>query len=188
MNAFAVGGSEADGNRLVVLDMPGYGKGGRAEWGKEIMKYLEKRKQLKRAFLLVDAEHGMKTTDENIVAMFKEADIPFQVILSKADKLMFTSARMPSQAALNAAIGDLRKVMDEVKAKIETDYEEGKGTPGEIIACSAERWVESRRMGVDEVRFAMLRAAGLEFRPQTVFAKLPEIIPHDQIFAMSQRT
>lgn len=30
---------------LVVLDMPGYGKGSRETWGKEIMKYLHQRKQ-----------------------------------------------------------------------------------------------------------------------------------------------
>ena len=46
MNAFAVGGK--DGNsprRLVVLDMPGYGKGSREDWGTEITKYLTGRKQ-----------------------------------------------------------------------------------------------------------------------------------------------
>jgi len=30
---------------LVVLDMPGYGKASREEWGKEIVKYLTARKQ-----------------------------------------------------------------------------------------------------------------------------------------------
>ena len=30
---------------LVVLDMPGYGKSSRDEWGKEIVKYLTERKQ-----------------------------------------------------------------------------------------------------------------------------------------------
>ena len=47
MNAFAVGGEDGVGNpgRLTVLDMPGYGKGSREEWGTEIMKYLVGRKQ-----------------------------------------------------------------------------------------------------------------------------------------------
>lgn len=47
MNFFAVGGEDALGNpgKLVVLDMPGYGKGSRQEWGPEIMKYLVGRKQ-----------------------------------------------------------------------------------------------------------------------------------------------
>lgn len=47
MNFFAVGGEDGMGNpgKVVLLDMPGYGKGSREEWGKEIMKYLVGRKQ-----------------------------------------------------------------------------------------------------------------------------------------------
>lgn len=57
MNAFGVGGEQVDiGARtekwkslgrggVVVVDMPGYGKGSREEWGKEILKYVEGRKQ-----------------------------------------------------------------------------------------------------------------------------------------------
>ena len=47
MNFFAVGGEDGIGNpgRVVLLDMPGYGKGSREEWGKEIVKYLAGRKQ-----------------------------------------------------------------------------------------------------------------------------------------------
>lgn len=37
---------------LVIVDMPGYGKGSRAEWGEEIVKYLKKREQyVDRLFL-----------------------------------------------------------------------------------------------------------------------------------------
>lgn len=47
MNFFAVGGPDETGSpgRIVILDMPGYGKGSRAEWGTEITKYLLGRKQ-----------------------------------------------------------------------------------------------------------------------------------------------
>ena len=47
MNFFAVGGEDGHGclGKLAVLDMPGYGKGSREEWGPEIMKYLVGRKQ-----------------------------------------------------------------------------------------------------------------------------------------------
>ena len=47
MNFFAIGGEDHIGNpgKLVVLDMPGYGKGSQEAWGKEIMKYLVGRKQ-----------------------------------------------------------------------------------------------------------------------------------------------
>lgn len=47
MNFFAAGGEDGGGSpgKLAVLDMPGYGKGSREEWGPEIMKYLVGRKQ-----------------------------------------------------------------------------------------------------------------------------------------------
>ena len=50
MNFFAVGGEGPDGNpgKVVILDMPGYGKGSREEWGQEIMKYLVGRRQCVR--------------------------------------------------------------------------------------------------------------------------------------------
>lgn len=48
MNAFQVGGKgnrKLRGRGLVVLDMPGYGKASREEWGREIMKYLVGRRE-----------------------------------------------------------------------------------------------------------------------------------------------
>ena len=47
MNFFAAGGQDHIGNigRMVLLDMPGYGKGSHEEWGKEIIKYLARRRQ-----------------------------------------------------------------------------------------------------------------------------------------------
>ena len=45
MNAFGIGGTKGGESKVVLLDMPGYGKASRAEWGEEIMKYLQGRKQ-----------------------------------------------------------------------------------------------------------------------------------------------
>jgi GTP-binding protein len=182
MNAFAVGSEDDLTNRLVVLDMPGYGKGGRAEWGTQIMKYLEKRKELKRAFLLVDAEHGVKASDQAILAMFKDKGIPYQVILSKADKIVLPGSRTPSQEALEARLSELRRTMEDVKEAVQPDIEEDSGAVGEVIACSSEKWVEGKRMGIDAVRFAMLHAAGLELQPKANLAKAVEIVSHEEVF------
>lgn len=184
MNAFAVGGSEDDGgkNRLVVLDMPGYGKGGRAEWGKEILKYLSKRRQLKRAFLLVDAEHGIKVSDKQILSLFREHEVPFQIVMSKADKVLFSGSRIPSPLTLTTRLSELRRTMQTVKDAVQPNPEDDLHAFGEVIACSSEKWIEGNRMGIDAVRFAMLQAAGLELQQGPRLAKAPEIIPHDQIF------
>lgn len=189
MNAFAVGGPEDSGkNRLVVLDMPGYGKGGRSEWGTQVMKYLGKRKELKRAFLLVDAEHGVKDSDRQLLAMFREEGVPFQVILSKVDKVLFTGSRTPSPVALETRFSDLRRTMEMVKAAVQPDPEDDGSAVGDVISCSSEKWIEGKRLGIDTVRFAMLRAAGLEFKPKVKLAAPVEIVPFDQIIGMKNTT
>jgi GTP-binding protein len=182
MNAFAVGNLEDPTRRLVVLDMPGYGKGGRAEWGTQIMKYLEKRKELKRAFLLVDAEHGVKNSDKQLLEMFNEKNIPYQVVLSKADRVVFPGSRRPSPEALEARMSELRRTMESVREAVQPDTEEDGSAIGEVIACSSEKWVNGKRMGIDAVRFAMLQAAGLEYRPKVSLAKPVEIVSYEELF------
>lgn len=182
MNAFAVGGSEDNGkNRLVVLDMPGYGKGGRAEWGTEVLKYLGKRRQLKRAFLLVDAEHGVKTSDQQIVALFKEHSVPYQIVLSKADKVLFPGSRRPGPAAIAARIAELRRTMEIAKETIEPNPEDDVHGTGEVISCSSEKWIDGKRMGIDALRFAMLQAAGLELQRKVTLAAPEEIVSFDEL-------
>jgi len=184
MNAFAVGGSEDNGkNRLVVLDMPGYGKGGRAEWGTEILKYLGNRKQLKMAFVLVDAEHGIKATDQQLLALFQKQGIPHQVVLAKVDKLLFPGRKSsnPTLEALSPRFLRLRNIMEEVKDVVQPDLEDESGGLGEVIACSSEKWVDGKRLGIDAVRFAMLRATDLEFKPRVKLADPVQIVSHEEL-------
>ena len=45
MNAFGIGGTKGGESKIVLLDMPGYGAASRLEWGQEIIKYLQGRRQ-----------------------------------------------------------------------------------------------------------------------------------------------
>lgn len=45
MNAFGIGGTKGGHSKVILLDMPGYGKASRTEWGAEILKYLQGRRQ-----------------------------------------------------------------------------------------------------------------------------------------------
>ncbi|HEY8618198.1 ribosome biogenesis GTP-binding protein YihA/YsxC [Phenylobacterium sp.] len=78
--------------RLRLVDLPGYGFA-RASKG-EVKKfqnlgrdYLRGRPNLKRAFLLIDARHGLKPVDEEAMAAFDVAAVSYQIVLTKADKL-----------------------------------------------------------------------------------------------------
>ncbi len=180
MNAFAVGGEDRDWP-LVVLDMPGYGHGGRAEWGVQIMKYLEKRKELKRAFLLVDAEHGVMQTDLQILNMFKSQGIPYQIVLSKSDKVLRLGTKDPGPEALGKGLERLEGVMMRVRDLVQPVDEDEGFAIGEILSCSSTRYVQKETLGVNAVRFAMLRAAGLELKPRIKLAKPDEIVSFEEL-------
>ncbi|KAM3075539.1 hypothetical protein ACMFMG_007681 [Clarireedia jacksonii] len=192
MNAFAVGGSEQySNNRLVVVDMPGYGKGGHSDWGVEIIKYIDKRKQLKRAFLLIDAEHGPKGSDLAMINLFNQHKVPFQVILSKIDKILSNSnsKRVPSAHEFSHRLEHLDKVLESTKNFLQGDIELDEGhMVGEIISCSSQSSLVGRRLGIDAVRFAMLRAAGLHFQPEVKLAPAVEIVPHEDIFRIQRKS
>ena len=181
MNAFAVG-AEDGGARLVVMDMPGYGKGGREEWGVQIMKYVEKRRELKRVFVLIDALHGVKESDRQVVQMLRELVVPYQVVLSKVDRVLFDGGRVPSEGLLKGRLEGLMGRMEDIRELVKLETEEDGGSVGEVIACSAERRVEGKLLGIDALRFAMLYAAGLELKEKVKFAAPVDVVPFEEIF------
>ena len=169
MSFYAVGGPDESGNRgrAIVLDMPGYGKGSREEWGTEIVKYLLGRKQLTRAFLLVDAEHGIKNNDLELLQLMRENAISHQVVLSKADKILMPGSGIPTQKHLAQKSVQLRKISEELRKKIQPGQEGGPEALGEIIACSAHRGLEQgEKLGINELRWAVISACGLTGRQQ----------------------
>ena len=148
---------------LVVVDMPGYGSGSREEWGKEVLKYLERRKQLRRTFVLVDAEHGLKKSDLEILVHLRRSGVGHQVVLSKVDKLLWSGSKAPSAGKLELKTGALRKICKEVGSKVDAEAGDGRSAITDILCCSAEKSLTGhRKIGVDEIRWAVLRACGMD--------------------------
>ena len=162
MNFFAIGGQDPNGNpgKLALLDMPGYGKASREEWGQEIVKYLTGRKQLRRAFVLVDAVHGLKATDQQMLLLLRQNGVPHQVLLSKVDRFLtpdkpFTLQRAEKKmAALDETVAALRE-------KIQPRLGDGPDALGEIIACSSAAQVHGQTLGIPDLRCAILAATGI---------------------------
>lgn len=78
--------------RLMLVDLPGYGfaqapKSTVAGWTRLIAQYLQGRSQLRRVCVLVDARHGIKKVDEDIMQVLDSAAVPYQIILTKLDKV-----------------------------------------------------------------------------------------------------
>ncbi|GLI75842.1 hypothetical protein PoHVEF18_004108 [Penicillium ochrochloron] len=165
MNAFGIGGTKGGEHKVVLLDMPGYGKASRAEWGMEIMKYLQGRKQLRRAFILIDSEHGIKQNDADILGLFRRYAIPHQIILSKVDKILAKNKKQIKTGASAIGIQRLQDLLHKLKPKVQPDPSvgDGPGALGEILTCSADTPIgPGRVLGVDAVRWAILSAAGID--------------------------
>jgi GTP-binding protein len=116
------------GDRLRLVDMPGFGyaKAGKADiarWTGLVRDYLRGRAALKRVVLLVDARHGLKPHDKEVMDALDTAAVNYQIVLTKADKLKPTEAEAVA-AETRAAIAKRPAAHPEV---IVTSAEKGDG-------------------------------------------------------------
>ena len=80
----------ADSHYLV--DLPGYGFANAPipvveAWQRLLKAYLAGRPTLRRAFVLIDARHGIKPVDQEILDLLDRSAVTFQTVLTKADKV-----------------------------------------------------------------------------------------------------
>ncbi len=104
LNFFRLGG------RLMLVDLPGIGyarasKTAIAEWTELTRDYLRGRASLRRCCLLVDARHGPKAADEEMMALLDQCAVAYQIVLTKADKA--TGAELARQ--IDACVSLARK-------------------------------------------------------------------------------
>ena len=98
------------GDSHYVVDLPGYGfaKAPVAvveKWQALLKTYLSGRATLRRAFVLIDARHGVKPVDEEIMTLLDKAAVTFQCVLTKADKVKAK---------------DMDKILAQVRGKLAT--------------------------------------------------------------------
>ena len=136
------------GQGLTIVDMPGYGyaavsKTKVAAWTALIHDYLRGRANLARVYLLVDARHGLKTTDTNVLDTLGQAAVSHQIVLTKADQLK-PAALATCMNAVAAALSRRPAAFPEVLA---TSARTGEGIP-ELRAAIARLMAErSKREG-----------------------------------------
>jgi GTP-binding protein len=127
--------------KLRLVDLPGYGFA-RASRG-DVKKfqnlgrdYLRGRPNLKRAYLLIDARHGLKDVDAEALDAFDIAAVSYQIVLTKADKLKATEVADVVERTLKA----IAKRPAAFPRVLATSSEKGTGIPelrAEIVAACA---------------------------------------------------
>lgn len=113
-----------------LVDMPGYGF---AEAPKDMVKrwrflindYLRGRQVLKRALVLVDSRHGLKSVDLEIMQMLDSAAVSYHLVMTKTDKIKPSALA----ATIDAVRVEARKHQAAHPLILSTSSETGEGIP-----------------------------------------------------------
>lgn len=140
LNYFVPDGYSGEGDDLppmALVDMPGYGyaqapKAQVDAWTRLVFDYLRGRATLKRVYVLIDARHGIKKNDEEVLSLLDKAAVSYQIVLTKTDKI-----KAPGLARL-------------LDVTAETIRKRPAAFP-EVLATSSEK-----HRGLDELRQAIL--------------------------------
>jgi len=125
---------------LRLVDMPGYGFAKAPlkiveKWRQLIRDFLRGRQVLKRALVLIDARHGIKPVDEEMMKMLDQAAVGYRLVLTKVDKIK------PSELA-------------DVLARTEAEARKHPAAHPQVLATSAET-----KGGIEALRAAVLADA-----------------------------
>ena len=135
---FAATGAAA--GKLLLVDMPGYGYAAAAKhkitaWTRLIHDYLRGRATLARVYLLIDARHGLKSADDEILATLDQAAVSYQIVLTKCDGM--SAAELADRAsAVQTALGRRPAAYPAViatSAKADTGIEQLRAAIGRLL-------------------------------------------------------
>ena len=120
-----------DGDGVRFVDLPGYGyakvsKSEKERWSELIEGYFNQDRAFALVVSLIDIRHAASDLDVNMVNFLREADLPFVVVLTKADKLS-------------------RQQQNKQKAALKRQLELGADTP--LVVTSS-----AKGDGMDELR------------------------------------
>jgi GTP-binding protein len=121
-------GEAGDLPPMALVDMPGYGyaqapKEQVDDWTKLVFDYLKGRVTLKRVYVLIDARHGIKKNDEEVLGLLDKAAVSYQVVLTKTDKIKPPAA----MRLLEETAEKIRKRPAAFPVVISTSSEKGEG-------------------------------------------------------------
>ncbi|EGD93484.1 hypothetical protein TESG_01028 [Trichophyton tonsurans CBS 112818] len=169
MNAFGVGGMKGGETKINIIDSPGYGKASRPEWGHELMKYLSKRQQLRRVFLIIECKAGVKNSDKEVLSILREFTVPHQIIVSKADNFITEDRAGNHEAHRTASLKQFRQIISRIRKEVTPTLEEGIPPLGDILACSNKIRIgeghNKHPLGIDALQWSILQAAGFDHQP-----------------------
>jgi len=124
-----------------LVDMPGYGfakapKDVVKKWRFLVNDFLRGRDVLKRTLVLIDARHGIKDVDREIMEMLDKAAVSYRLVLTKADKIKPTE-------------------LERVAAETAEEARKRPAAHPDILSTSSETG-----LGIPDLRAAVMEAIG----------------------------
>ncbi|VTZ69122.1 GTP-binding protein, putative [Plasmodium chabaudi chabaudi] len=144
-------------NHISVVDLPGYGfakvsKELRDNWSILIEEYLNKAKNLKRALCLIECTELFTPYDYVLLDMFIMKNIPFQIIVTKIDKLKAEELHH----AMIKIISTIENYKKKVKVFNETKHKKGNTFKKENCEFNINEYLFNvsslKRFGIQELR------------------------------------
>ncbi|KAF4335340.1 gtp-binding engb [Fusarium beomiforme] len=156
---------------LVLMDTPGYGFKSQEDWGKTILKYLNVRKMLRGAVILIPADKKLQETDRWMLRTLARSNTRTLAVITKADK--------PGdkwQEACHKLQTEIEGIMRGLEAQSAASWREGPGRVLDVYATATKIAFVSRRLGngggIGGVRLAILEMAGFSLGDK--IEKMPE--------------
>lgn len=180
MNAYGIGplpkipmelvpkGMPPPRHSLVVVDTPGYGFRSQASWGDSIMKYLQARRMLRGAVVLISSEKRLLPEDKWMLRTLAEANTRTVVVLTKADK-----ARSAWADKCSLLANTIQQELNDLNEEFGGRWREGIGAAEQIYITAAGMESPGKLKnggGMGGVRTAILETAGFKLE-ETVTKK-----------------
>lgn len=162
------------GDRLHLVDSPGYGHKSTMDMGHLVTQYLKSQRNLRRVYLLVDGYVGITRKDQLMMEMINEFGVPWQIVLTKIDKhikkpvdynKLYRSCSdrdCPPIAGLSES--DAHKINNTIESslvKVENLVQKGYGTLiEEIIGTNSN--ITLNYLGIRELRASILQACSFK--------------------------
>ncbi|KAF5134753.1 putative GTP-binding protein EngB [Metarhizium anisopliae] len=186
MNAYGVGplpkiprglvpkGMPPPRHSLVVVDTPGYGFKSQASWGDAVIKYLQARRTLRGAVVLLSSEKKLLPEDKWMLRTLAEANTRTVVVLTRADK-----ARNGWVETCSLLADVVQQEVDRLDQEFGGKWKDGQDAASRIYITAAGMESPGRLRnggGIGGVRTAILEMAG--FTLQETVAKKADTVAY----------
>lgn len=163
------------GNKLRVVDSPGYGEFGEDTQGQVVLDYIRQRKQLRRTFVLVDSMAGVRDEDATLIEHLIEHGAPFELVFTKVDAVVQKHfPKVDLRPARGDAAARAYELVREGNSRVVGYYQQLVADAGLAELATLPRMLFNnlvvskylgRRLGYREIRYAILESCGLVEAP-----------------------